>query len=300
MEQQAQAKGRNGIGKIKEILGLIGRFSWFISCSVAFILFIFLRKYFFDIKHITGLDMQSTYSFGDMVLIKKFRNDYKAHDAILFTFPGDSIRNVPFIQRIAGLPGDTIELKNKFVYINGFRISDTATVRHNYFIQTKKIKLDSLFLLRYNLNEGGSVSDGFDYCYALNQFEAFMVKRDSSIASVAVKSEDDNDYDNSCFPHHPHFQWNRDFYGPLYVPKKGDSLLVDSLNYILYANIISYENGDKTPEFDFNTPVKYCFKNNYYFVLGDNRDNANDSRTYGLVPARRIKGKVARVLKHAD
>ena len=112
-------------------------------------------------------------------------------------------------------------------------------------------------------------------------------------------------YDENCFPYHPSYPWNADHYGKLKIPKVNDTLRLDTGSIALYSQLIrDYEknhlaisndsifvNGAFTKE--------YIVKKNYYFVLGDNRGNANDSRNWGYLPESSVIGVLQNRLRRA-
>ncbi|HOZ87641.1 MAG TPA: S26 family signal peptidase, partial [Bacteroidia bacterium] len=100
------------------------------------------------------------------------------------------------------------------------------------------------------------------------------------------------------FPYSSQYSWNADYYGKIYIPKKNDTLRLDTTNIRIYASVIREENntleikGDSI--FISGLPsMVYVTQQNYFFVLGDNRDNANDSRSWGFLPEKYIVGKVS-------
>jgi signal peptidase I len=249
--------------------------------------------------------MEETYYYGDALLIKKTLNTYNLTDVVYFEYPIEDtiLSRTYFVQRICGEPGDSVEIRNKDLYVNDVLIRDTVTAKHNYFVKTKNILLDSLFKVKYNLTEGGKVSDEFDYSYALTEEESERLKTDSTIATVALKTEKKNTFDETLFPGYNHYKWNMDYYGKIYIPKKNDTLKLDTVSIKLYSTLIHeleknnlqvnhdsiFINGELTNH--------YVVKKNYYFVLGDNRDNANDSRVWGYLPENCIVGRVMRTLR---
>ena len=249
--------------------------------------------------------MAATYHFGDAVLIKKALNTYTVGDVFYFEYPlKDSLLSRTFIfQRLAGLPGDSLEVSEKKVYRNGLEILDLNSLKHNYFIQTKSKRPQTLFKLYYGLTEGGQVSDEFDYCYSLTRQESVNLAKDSAIKSVLIKTEKKNNFDETCFPGSPHYKWNMDHYGKIYIPKINDTLRLDSISLNLYYDLI-YEHEKNNLEIrkdsifiNGNLSTYYVVKKNYYFVLGDNRDNANDSRVWGFLPENCIIGKIVATVR---
>lgn len=249
--------------------------------------------------------MAATYRVGDALLIRKSMNTYAAGDVVYFEYPAmeDSIPlRTFFFQRLAGLPGDSVEITDKIVYRNNVRLHDTSTIKHNYFIQTRNKKPQTIFRFYYGLTEGGQVSDEFDYCYSLTQEESERLKKGSVIKSVTMKSEKKDNFDETCFPGNINYKWNMDHYGKIYIPKLNDTLQLDSINIKLYYNLIYlYEKNNLELRQDSifingSLSTYYVVKKNYYFVLGDNRDNANDSRVWGLLPENCIIGKAVACL----
>ena len=108
------------------------------------------------------------------------------------------------------------------------------------------------------------------------------------------------------FPGDSILNWNIKNFGPIYIPKKGDRIILDRTNALLYKKIIEWEKGYSLP-FENNTlqdngkPLQtYTFSHNYYFMGGDKVENSQDSRYWGLLPDDLIVGKASLVWKSED
>jgi signal peptidase I len=306
MESSPQTENQKSISKLKGILNFISELNWFISASIALLAFFLMKRYVIDTERVNGKDMQETYYYGDALIITKINNSYITNDIIYFEYPlPDTIGPKTFLfQRLFGLPGDSIGISEKKVYINGMEIADTSAVKHNYFVKSR-VKIDSIFKEQNGLTEGDEISNDLDYSFSLTSEQAEILKKNTNIKSVELKTEKKGKLDISCFPYNRNYKWNMDHYGNLYIPKMNDTLQLDSITLPLYRTLIVqheknklYTKNDRIYINDVQTK-QYVVKKNYYFVLGDNRDNANDSRIWGFLPENYIIGKVNRLIKKA-
>jgi signal peptidase I len=110
-----------------------------------------------------------------------------------------------------------------------------------------------------------------------------------------------------CFPHDTvHYNWNLRNFGPLYIPKSGDEIAIDTLNCLLYSRLIAYETGKEVAAKDGKILLGdsvitcYRFTMNYYFMAGDYVSDSVDSRYWGLVPEDHIVGKAILIWKSVD
>ena len=263
-------------------------------------MFLGLIVFVFDLKRVNGYDMQDTLEFGSVVGVNKLRSQYSVGELILF-YPqiNDTLSAGDyFIQRVCGAPGDSIRISNKLLFVNGQSIPTSDAYRYNYFITLKKGVSDSLLTQQYLLREGGSVSEsGVDFCYAMTPLMADSLRKDTLVAAVNLRVEKAGAHDPLAFPGSVAYRWNKDWYGPLTIPKKQQEIALDTTTIKLYGRLLEMEahpwrTSHDTVYVDGVAATSYTVMEDYYFVLGDDRDNANDSRSWGFLPASRIKGSV--------
>lgn len=249
--------------------------------------------------------MRETYQYGDAVLINKAFNKYMRNDVLYFEYPlKDSLyQGTCLFQRLIALPGDSIQIEDKVVFVNDEMLKDGALYKQNYFIHLDSLKCDSSFQKGFNNLEGSKIEEDLEYGFSLTDKQFDSIEKSPCIKSIKIKKEERGRFDENCFPYSEHYQWNRDQYGKLYVPKKNDVLKLDTLNLDIYSSIINYEKNHLEVSGDsilINSVLSntYQVKHNYYFMMGDNRDNTADSRIWGFLPENKIKGKVVFTLRH--
>ena len=223
--------------------------------------------------------MENTILVGDFVLVNKFIygssspkyipfteieipffrlpafKDPKAKDIVVFEYPGDRDQlvadelGVNYVKRCIGVPGDTIELRNKVVFVNGKEFWKPSFVK-----------------------------------YYQGRFGNYLSPRPRGMTEPRI------------FP--KGMQWNEDNYGPLVIPKKGMTMPLNRYNVEQWRTIIDREFGKRVVELkgevvtiDGNPVSSYTFKKDYYFMMGDNRDDSLDSRFWGLVPRDLVVGE---------
>jgi signal peptidase I len=111
---------------------------------------------------------------------------------------------------------------------------------------------------------------------------------------------------NKCFPYDANYSWTTIHFGPLYIPRKGDQIAIDTVNILLYQNLITYETNKSVTVkngkvfLDNEAVDYYIFSQNYYFMTGDSILNSFDSRYWGLLPEEFIVGKAFIIWKSID
>jgi signal peptidase I len=241
----------------------------------------------------------------------------KHSDIVVFNWPADTVyqffdrsgrkavikpidKKSNYVKRCVGIPGDSLSIKDGIVYINGqvLALPERAKPQYSYRIALDgKTPIDFEYLFKdMDVTDGaGFTSDARDTLYvgALTDASAQRLKNVPGILSVT--REISKGVEDGIFPHIN--KWNRDNFGPIYIPEEGKTVALNFMTLPFYSRIITeyeknkleikgseiYINGLKTKT--------YTFKQNYYWMMGDNRHRSEDSRYWGYVPADHIVGK---------
>lgn len=236
-------------------------------------------------------------------------------------------RRENYVKRAVGLPGQTISIQNGQIYIDGVAQKQPDDVQFNYYFQfshpltsmewdalgvsvddrhqvTVEVSdIESLKQLGYTVNEDGSVPPL--YVSPLTADMLNKLKTMSGLLKVSRQPAPLNDY---LFPECvTAANRTRSDYGPLWIPKKGATINLDATNWPIYERVIRNYEGhsdayikDGVVYIDGKAAKTYTFEMDYYFMMGDNRDNSLDSRYWGFVPEDHIVGKPMRVLVSFD
>ena len=236
--------------------------------------------------------------------------DIKRNDLVVFNYPMEAEHPVDqrtyYVKRCVAIAGDTLEIISGSVYINNHCNDLPEKLQFNYKILTNTDTLDYDSLKKIGITEGGKLHNNGEYCFTMNNENVDSVKQMPNIVGVEPLFVKKGVYSDYMFPEDNRFAWNVDFFGPLYIPKAGDSVKLNLESLPLYKRIISvYENNDLKLSNDsifINDKYSnyYTFKMNYFFMMGDNRHNSADSRFWGFVPEDHIVGKTVMVIISID
>lgn len=239
---------------------------------------------------------------GDTVLRNAPSEDYYT---LVRVFGRDKVRSMGeivarpvdkkdhYVKRCVALPGDTLEVRDGLVWIDGVQQEVYPGVQLSYRVRTNGQRINPKIIEDLGLNVSELVYDPLLPGYPAMYLTSEMLQRVRELPNV-VGIEDNLDRDASMssleiFPFSENFAWTRDFYGPLWIPSKGSTVKLTEENLPLYERIISvYEHGDAAQAL---RDGEYTFKLDYYFMMGDNRHNSLDSRYWGFVPEDHIVGR---------
>ena len=222
-----------------------------------------------------------------------------------------------YVKRCVGIAGDKFEVRNSDIYINDTLQAMPKKAQHYFLVKcssrvfgeesnssngrislTNSALLDKLDIYASEVSVEAISKDTIVYKLNMPADVAADVKKIPDVVSVIRKAEQKGFREFTVFPHNNSYAWNNDFFGPLIIPKAGMTLPIDTHNLCLYKKILdTYDDGihqvisqNGQVLYDQKPISSYTFKQDYYFMMGDNRHNSADSRSWGMVPYDHIVG----------
>jgi len=241
---------------------------------------------------------------GDVVVFNvpgMYENNWGLPESQWKTYPVDLKTN--YIKRCVAAAGDVLEIKDRQVIINGQPLENPPNMQYGYIVTAKdeinKRNLDKLGLGEEDFTMlGRPEADKVIYHMFLTEKALAEVKSLPYILNVELDTQRDQGPDSRIFPQSKLFPWNADNFGSITIPKEGMTIELNDSTLAMYGGtIVDYDHNKnaKIEEgkllIDGNAVTRYTFKQNYYFMMGDNRHNSQDSRYWGFVPEDHIVGK---------
>jgi signal peptidase I len=300
----------------------------------AVVVMVVLRVLFFDLFRIPTPSMEKSLLVGDYLFVSKVHygtrtpmtlgipftgiwlpgvelpwtrlpgfTEVKRGDAIVFNWPDDEVaiidRRMHYIKRVVGLPGETLQVSDKEVIVDGnpYPRMEDMQIYWNVFKSDPRVQLNPASLADLGVSNLIRTADPRVVQIVATQSAAEAIQSLPWVESVAPAIVEPNQvYSNNMYP--PGMGWTPDNYGPVTIPAADQTIALTPESVRMYGRVITKYEGHTLEEsgsggwlIDGLPADSYTFSQDYFFVMGDNRDNSEDSRFWGFVPMDHVVGK---------
>lgn len=232
--------------------------------------------------------------------------------------PGGGILQRPidkrenYIKRCVAIAGDTIEVRDGVLFVNGTEAPLPPMGQYAYGFKTKRAFNASLLKSQYDVSakDLAESPNGDTALMPLTQERAEAISKLGNVIAMKRQITPRGAYGTEnglpTFPNDARYDWTEDNFGPLWIPAKGATVQLTPLNLPLYRRAISLYEGNtvelKGNDILINGAVSnsYTFKQDYYWLMGDNRHRSQDARYWGFVPFDHVVGKAVLVWLTTD